>query len=178
MDARLTPLFATLRLQTQLYLNCLEGVGAEQAVRRPASHLNHISFVALHLLDSRHVLAELLREVTRNPYRALLEDARGIDDVRWFPTLDQLRTEWASVSQVVTVRFGRISAAELDRARPADFPVVRIGQDRVLDAIAFLLHHEGYHVGQMALIRRMIGLPAMSYRGASAAASLPLPNPS
>jgi hypothetical protein len=30
--------------------------------------------------------------------------------------------------------------------------------------IAFLIHHEAYHIGQMALVRRYVGSAAMSYR--------------
>jgi uncharacterized damage-inducible protein DinB len=33
----------------------------------------------------------------------------------------------------------------------------------VLGALAFLAQHESYHVGQVALLRRQLGLPAMSY---------------
>jgi hypothetical protein len=32
------------------------------------------------------------------------------------------------------------------------------------NSIAFLLHHEAYHIGQLALLRRYTGSPAMSYR--------------
>ena len=35
---------------------------------------------------------------------------------------------------------------------------------RVVGTIAFLVHHEAYHIGQLALLRRYTGSPAMSYR--------------
>jgi len=33
----------------------------------------------------------------------------------------------------------------------------------LLGAISFLLHHESYHIGQMGLLRRLLGYPSMSY---------------
>jgi uncharacterized damage-inducible protein DinB len=33
----------------------------------------------------------------------------------------------------------------------------------VAAGLAFLLTHEGYHIGQMALLRKYLGHPAMAY---------------
>ena len=39
------------------------------------------------------------------------------------------------------------------------------GVDRTrLGALTFLVQHDSYHIGQLALLRKPAGLPAMSYR--------------
>jgi hypothetical protein len=30
--------------------------------------------------------------------------------------------------------------------------------------VAFLAHHEGYHLGQLGLIRKALGLPSLPFR--------------
>ena len=53
------------------------------------------------------------------------------------------------------------SAEELETAVDARFP----GVDRTrLGALTFLVQHDSYHIGQLALLRKPAGLPAMSYR--------------
>ena len=46
--------------------------------------------------------------------------------------------------------------AEISQRFPIADPTLR-------GALDFLLHHEAYHIGQMAFLRRCFGLPAMSY---------------
>jgi hypothetical protein len=171
MDARVSPLQSLLSLQGRLYLNCLLGMTDEQGLLRPSRDANHTAFIALHLLDSRYVMARLVGGPGENPVAAILEHAGGIEDVAAFPSLDELRSGWRAVSEVLVMRFGQIESAALDLPCPPSLPVLRIGEGTVLDGVAFLLHHESYHIGQMALLRKLAGLGAMSYREQPAAPS-------
>lgn len=47
---------------------------------------------------------------------------------------------------------------ELDEPAPQRYPG---GDPSVLGALAFLVQHDSYHLGQLALLRRAHGLPAM-----------------
>jgi hypothetical protein len=38
-----------------------------------------------------------------------------------------------------------------------------IGDATVLGLIAFMVQHDSYHIGQLALLRKHYGLPAMRY---------------
>jgi uncharacterized damage-inducible protein DinB len=53
-----------------------------------------------------------------------------------------------------------VSAAELDAEAPYQFP---ISDPSVLGMTAFLVQHESYHIGQMAFLRKQLGLEAMAY---------------
>ena len=48
------PHHAVLRLNTRLFLNCMEGVDDAVAARRPGPETNGMGFLALHLLDARY----------------------------------------------------------------------------------------------------------------------------
>ena len=51
MDPRVAPLHATLRLNTRLLLNCLEGLDDTAAGLRPNVHTNSMGFIAAPLVD-------------------------------------------------------------------------------------------------------------------------------
>ncbi len=57
-------------------------------------------------------------------------------------------------------RFPELPTAELGRESPQKFPV---SDTSVLGGIAFLLTHEAFHIGQLAYLRKFLGLGPMSY---------------
>ena len=161
MDPRATPLHAILRLNSRLLLNCFEGMDETTARQRPNARTNSAAFLACHLIDSRHYLLSLLGRLGENPVARFVGSARSIDDVGALPPLADVRAAWRSVSTTLEACLAELSDAELTAPSPQRFPV----EDRsLLGAVAFLLQHESYHVGQLALIRKYFGLPAMSWR--------------
>jgi uncharacterized damage-inducible protein DinB len=156
----LAPHHAVLKLNTRLYLNCLADVDDETAGRRPSGATNSLAFLALHLLDSRCYLARFIGSEAGHPFEALLEGVRGIEEMSGFPPLAEVRAAWERVSATLADRLAALTEEEVLRESPQRFPV----DDRtVLGAVAFLLQHDSYHVGQMALLRKYFGLPPMSY---------------
>jgi uncharacterized damage-inducible protein DinB len=161
MDVRLTLALTTLRLNTRLFLNCLDGIDETVGARRPNGHTNSLAFVAAHLVDVRHFTAASLGVMLDNPYAERLAGARGIDDLADCPTLAESRQHWRAVAAALETRLTELDAAALDAPAPQRFPV---DDASVLGEIAFLLQHEAYHIGQLALLRKFFGAPAMSYR--------------
>jgi uncharacterized damage-inducible protein DinB len=54
-----------------------------------------------------------------------------------------------------------MTAADLDAPLTTQFPGA--ADQTVLSALTFLVQHDSYHVGQLALLRKYVGLPAMRY---------------
>ena len=160
MDPRIGPLAEILRLNTRLFVNCLDGMNDEQASLRPSAATNNAGFVALHVADARYFLLGLLGAELANPFAALAGDARGIDDLGVLPPLGTIRTAWTAVADAVDHRLQQIAAAELDAPTASRFPVE---PPTLLGALTFLVQHDSYHVGQLALLRKHAGLPAMGY---------------
>ena len=161
MDPRLQGLAAQLELHSKLFLNCLDGVSDEEAAVRAGGTTNSMAFLAAHLVDSRHWLARVTGLKIENPFGSRLDGARGIEDLKDCPTVDESRHAWRALAQPLADRLPVLDASVLDQQSPTRFPI----SDRsVVGTIAFLLHHEAYHIGQLALLRRYTGSPAMSYR--------------
>lgn len=160
VDPRVVPLHATLRLNTRLLLNCLDGLDDAVGDTRPNERTNSIGFIAAHLVDARHLLARVIGLDAAPPYGGALEAARGIEDVAVVPRLSDTRPVWREISARVEGALLQLGSDALDAPAPQRYPI----DDRsVLGAIAFLMQHDGYHIGQLALIRKFLGAPAMRY---------------
>jgi len=163
MDTRVIPLHANFQLNTRLMLNCLDDVTDEMARTRHGPEVNSIAFIALHLHDARHYLAKYLGVVEPDPFQQITEATSGIEDIDIYPSLGEMRTAWMEVSLALEQQFIHLTAKMIDRPSPADAPDFPVEDSSVLGGIAFLLLHEAYHLGQMALLRKLHGLPAMSW---------------
>lgn len=160
MDPRLQPLAAIFALNTDLVGNCVAGLSDSQANRRLEGGGNSIAFLIAHLTDVRHFLADLLGSPIPNPLTPFLAEARSIDEVESLPPLTELLDAWRTVSAHLADVFEGVAATALDASTAQSFPT---GGGTVLDAIAFLAQHDSYHLGQIAFLRRQLGLPAMTY---------------
>jgi uncharacterized damage-inducible protein DinB len=155
----IVPLYEMLRLNTRLFRNCLDGVDDTSAQRRSRGG-NNMTFIALHLVDARCFLARYLGLEATHPYAEALSAVGSIDEMTEFPPLAGVITAWLEVSRLLAQRLPELSGAELRASSAQKFPV---GDATLLGGITFLLQHESFHIGQMALLRRQLGLGPMSY---------------
>ena len=160
MDPRVAPLADILRLNTKLFRNCLEGMSDEQANVRPSAAGNSAVFVAAHVADTRFFLLKVLGADLANPLAPYLAKAKSIDDVKRFPSLSEIQSAWTAASHALRGRLDAVTSTEWDALCGDRFPAA---DQTMLGALTFLVQHDSYHVGQLALLRRQVGLPAMSY---------------
>ena len=155
------PLAAGFRLHTRLFLNCLAGVDNDAAGTRPNERTNSISFIALHLVDVRHYTVRYAGGSPR-PHRFadLLAEVQSIEALATYPPLSEIRNAWIAASADLYLALEAIDEDALKSASPQRLPVE---DGSVAGGLAFLLTHEGYHTGQMALLRKYLGRPAMAY---------------
>jgi uncharacterized damage-inducible protein DinB len=162
MNPAVRPLVQTLDLNTRLLLNALDGVDEEAARKRPNDRTNHILFLACHLVDARHFLARSLGLASESPFKGVLDEAEGLDDVKAFPALDQVREAWKEIGERLRRHIAELEPPDLEKPAPHAFPIE--GGESLLGCLAFLVQHDSYHLGQVALLRRYVGLEAMSYK--------------
>lgn len=162
MTPSLQALARGFRLGTRLLRNVLEGVSEADAARRVHQDANSFVFVAAHAVDVRYYLAGLLGVEMENPLEGALGEAAGIDDVTRMPTLAEVEEALGAVSGPLEERIAALHPGELAGPSPVKFPI----DDGTLEgAILFLLQHESYHVGQLGLLRKLLGHEALSWEG-------------
>src|SRR5262245_3898367 len=160
MDPRIETLAQILRLNTTLFRNCLDGFTDEMATRRPSNSTNSAAFVASHVTDTRFYLLKLLGVERPNPVEQSLAGARTIADIKQLLPLQQILDAWTSAAHALRERLETITPAELDASIETRFPMA---DPTILSALAFLVQHDTYHIGQLAMLRKHAGLPAMKY---------------
>ena len=160
MDPRIAPLAEILDLNARLLRNCLDGLSDDQAHARPSATTNSAAFIAAHLADSRFFLLRALGVDRASPLSRYLDGKRAIDDITERIPLGEVQAAWSAASTALRERLETVSAADLDAPVTTRFPV----NDRTtLGVLTFLVQHDSYHVGQLALLRKHAGLPAMKY---------------
>jgi uncharacterized damage-inducible protein DinB len=160
MEPEVAPLGALYDLNTDLLLNCLDDLTDAEAQQRLAAGGNSVTFLASHLVDSRHFLVTRLGQPLANPLARYLADVRSIEEIGDLPTLDEIRPAWSEISAHLHAVLDRLTAAELRESNVHKFPLTDKSR---LGMITFLIQHDSYHLGQVAFLRRQLGKPPMSY---------------
>jgi len=130
----------------------LEGITHEESLIFPRPAGNCLNWVLGHLLASRNRLLPLIGVPPVWPLEVAFLYS-GIQDAEWSPAvaLDfrQIQSDLAVSQQMMQSALDEISEEKLATV---------ISQDRtVAMALGFLLFHESYHGGQVALLRRLLG---------------------
>lgn len=160
MHPLIVPVRATLELNHALFLNALDGLddaAGRRVVGRSARRVDH---VAAHVLDARGFLGTLIGSEVRHGLAAVLSEAPSFDALGDRAPLGAIRTAWAALGPEIRRRLDGLDSAQLAVPSPHTFP---IGDRSVLGAVTFLLQHEAYHLGQLGLLRRELGFPALQY---------------
>jgi len=155
-------------LHTRLFNNVLEGVEESQGAKRMSEQVNHLQWIAGHLANARYNYAPMLGLEEFFPYKELYTDPaapppgnRAIDASIKYPSLGEISKYWNSYSPAFVEAVSKMNDAQAAAETPFGTP---IGDKSMLGFFGFLTSHESYHIGQMSIIRKYLGLDAMSYK--------------
>lgn len=119
MHPAIVPLASGYALHTRLFLNCLDGLDDAGARTRPNGHTNSIGFIALHLVEARHLTIGFSgAEAPPNPFAELLDGIRGIEGLAAYPSLAEIREAWRSVSVALTMRLAEMDHDDVSAPSP------------------------------------------------------------
>ena len=161
MDIRVAPLADILRLNTVLFRNCLDGLSDEQAAMRPTGATNNAAFVAAHLTNSRFFLLKVLGVADEDPLAPYLDGRKSLDEVERLPPLSEIQTAWSKAAHLLRDRLAALTPADVDGPSVTRFP---LSNGTLLATLTFLVQHDSYHLGQLSLLRKYCGLPAMRFQ--------------
>jgi uncharacterized damage-inducible protein DinB len=142
-------------MNTAWFLNSVEGVDDEQAWRRTAENVNNFGFVALHVANARYGLARMAGlDGIENPLAPYMKGVKTIDDLQEHPTVAQIRDAWTALAPEF---HDYVAMVDVERELEHRFPV----EDKTVGGLLlFIVHHDGYHIGQLSMLRKTLGLTA------------------
>ena len=161
------PVVKQFELQTRLFNNVLEGIEDIKGSKRLSEEVNHLQWIAGHLTNSRYGLAQGLGIGVSFPYKEQYTDPtappphnRAISASVKYPSLTEIKKSWNDLAEAFTEKISGLSEEQLASGIPFPVPTGKTFQD----LLSFIASHESYHIGQMSIIRKSLGLSAMSYK--------------
>jgi hypothetical protein len=162
MEVALDPLVETvsaiIRLDTGLFAKALDGLTHEALLRRTAPGVNPLIWIAGHLTGGRFSMAALLGETRPSPLGPAFGKGAVVPESAALPRAEEVLAVWREISEIVATRLANATPEQLAAPAQRRLPA---GVQHVLGGLTFLTYHEGYHLGQMALIRKSFGLPGL-----------------
>jgi uncharacterized damage-inducible protein DinB len=153
-------LVGALELNGKLFENCFANVDDETARRRFGAQTNNMAFIGCHLVDARHFLARLIGAEAGSSFGGRLDEIESIDEASDLPSVTEIRQAWSKIGSLLERRASSMTSEELAQEVVQEFP---IADPTLRGALVFMLGHESFHLGQLALLRKHFGLGAMSW---------------
>jgi hypothetical protein len=158
-DNRLDSLVIMYDMQTPFFTSAIDGITDKDAHNRMNTKANHIAWLAGSLVAQRY---ELANQLTNGNYKhsgeELFKDNQGIKDDATYPSLEQYKKDWETITPIVHDALLKADAETLNKK--IEIPGMDIS---LFDLITFIIYREANHIGQIALWRRLHGYDPMKY---------------
>ena len=154
------------QLLTDWYISVLEGVDNKDSCKTISDNNNSLEWLAGHLIVGRY------RNIIRlglqiEPYKHLDKfinqtipppNAIAFDKKTQYPSLTECKEQWIDYSKTFLIQLKEVDENILKTEMPFS---VLTGGNTIEDALTFVTLHEAFHIGQMSIIRKAFGYPAM-----------------
>ena len=148
------------------YISVLDEIKLEDGKKLIQGQANSLEWLAGHLIVGRY--RNLIRLGSQpEPYAHLDKfvnqtipppNAIAFDALIAYPDLDMCKSQWLIYTDLLHQTLKNVSEKTLSTEIPF---TVLTGGNTVEDALAFMVMHETYHIGQMSIIRKALGYPSM-----------------
>ncbi len=150
------------RMHSQIFQNALKGITEEAALKRIDNKTNHVVWMVGNLGNCRYWTGSVLGIEDKDPYEDLFKEARALDEGFNYPTLEELKKSFATISPKVYQKLLTASDEQLDKAYSFGMEIPFVTEN-VLNMIGMCIGREDYLLGQIGLMRKLLGLTGMSY---------------
>ena len=150
------------RWHSQQFFNALDGISDELALDRNDGKTNHVVWMAGNFVNCRYWLANILGIEDKDPNEDLFKETRALDETLDYPTLAELKKNFESISLKLYQKL-----LEVDDEKLAEKFELGMGssfsEENILSMIGMCIGREDYLLGQVGLMRKLLGLKGMSY---------------
>lgn len=149
------------------FKNALIDFTDEETNKRLNKNMNHVKYIAGHLLNSQYAFAMIGGVKVERKWDELFAGrgkTKALDDFP-YPSIEEIKKEWEQLYPSVREGLDKLKDDDLNKEIP-DSP---LSQSKVFDTTvgdlwAFLNIHQIYHLGQIGILRRGFGKEPMKYR--------------
>jgi hypothetical protein len=147
---------------TKLFKNVIDGISDKDAENRMGTKANHVAWLAGSLVQERFQLANFAGspDSIKQTSDDLFKDHKGIQDNVPYPSLNEFKKDWETISPVLRKALADLTPEQLESADPYKMPGENL---TFFDSITACTDRESYCIGQIALYRRLLGYEAMKY---------------
>jgi uncharacterized damage-inducible protein DinB len=161
MNTSAAALKAQFDLHTRLFNNVLHEISDTDANTRKDENINHIKWIAGHLVNSRIAMINRVSGGTADEvYTAQFGRGNSLDVNASYPPIEEITGKWNETATTIGDQLTNMPEEVLISPAPFKAP---IADETMRGALSFLLSHESYHIGQLSILRKLVGKEAMSY---------------
>ncbi len=161
-STKLEIIIPAYRMHSQNFFNALDGISGGAALERNNRKTNHVLWMAGNLVNCRYWLADLMGMPDKDPNEELFRQGRALDENLPYPSLDECRKNFEDISPKVYQKLLNATDEQLSKAYPFGMNVPYIPEN-ALNMIGLCIGREDYLLGQIGLMRKLLGLKGMSY---------------
>ena len=145
------------RINETLISRAMDGLTDDQLWQRPTDQNNPMLWLVGHLVRSRARLLTALGDTFDTGWGDAFARGSAVEDRATYVSRGDIAEMMNAVNRRLYPKLE--SLRDEDIVQPASGPVPLI--KTVADLATFLTMHESYHVGQLAYIRKLLGLPGL-----------------
>lgn len=157
-------LLAQFDLLNHWFNNSLDGISDSESNQRIDPQMNHIKYLAGHLVNAQYGIADLSGAKIEHKWDELfagLSKTKAMDNFD-YPEIDEIKNEWNRIFQQIRQNLEKLTTADLEEEIPGSFLAGSgIFDGSKGDLWAFMNEHQMYHIGQISILRRALGKAPM-----------------
>jgi len=135
-----------------------QGVAEADLWKRPTPQTNGMLWIFAHMVATRANILKLLGDNFDTGWGETFGRGAALQDTSGYPTREKIDEVSREVNRRLYTALGRLTDADVSKPASRAFTnaVQTLG-----DQVAFLAMHDTYHVGQLAYVRKALGLPGV-----------------
>ncbi len=150
---------AQFDLQTSWFLNVMDGISNEESLKQIHPDLNAVFWIAGHLTDARMTINSLISGTSVvSSYKKHFGKGTSANWTEEMPSLEQIKKDWLVISETLRETLANLNENQLNNTAPfqTSIPNTTLG-----GLIAYFAMHESFHLGQLSVLRKELGKPAL-----------------
>lgn len=155
MDAIARSHAQLLAVNASLAARAVDGLAPEELLRQPGEHGNPMLWILAHVVATRSGLLKMLGASWDAPvWAATFSRGNARPAASDYPPLPEVLATLTATEGALKAALDTMTDEQWSAPSPRSFPVA---DKSMRGAFAFFVFHEGYHVGQLAYLRRWLG---------------------